>query len=156
MRLIQNQLFRQLVVLIPTKYTKYIFSFSQVLSLSRCSLEATLSGNTINLVSNDAQKIEKFLNCFGVMLLAPLEIIINLLILWHLNGWKSLVGASFLIVLVAFQMLMARKAANLRKRAATFTDERLVIMNEIISGIRAVKMHAWEWNFRDIVHDLRR
>ncbi|XP_068754030.1 ATP-binding cassette sub-family C member 4-like isoform X2 [Montipora capricornis] len=130
--------------------------YKKVLSLSRCSLEATLSGNTINLVSNDAQKIEKSLNCVGVMLLAPLEIIINLLILWHLNGWKSLVGASFLIVLVAFQMLMARKAANLRKRAATFTDKRLVIMNEIISGIRAVKMHAWEWNFRDIVHDLRR
>ncbi|KAJ7370577.1 hypothetical protein OS493_031312 [Desmophyllum pertusum] len=29
-------------------------------------------------------------------------------------------------------------------------------MNEIISGIRAVKMYAWEWNFRDIVCDLRR
>ena len=65
-------------------------------------------------------------------------------------------GAAFLIVLVAFQMLMARKAAKLRKKAASFTDKRLVVMNEIISGIRAVKMHAWEWNFRDIVRDLRR
>ena len=115
-----------------------------------------MSGNTINLVSNDAQKIEKSLNSVGVMLLAPLEIVITLFILWYLNGWKALIGASFLIVLVAFQMIMARKAANLRKRGATFTDKRLVIMNEIISGIRAVKMHAWEWNFRDIVRHLRR
>ncbi|XP_068752769.1 ATP-binding cassette sub-family C member 4-like [Montipora capricornis] len=130
--------------------------YKKLLSLNRCSLESTLSGNIINLVSNDAQKIEKSLNCVGVMLLAPLEIVINVLILWYLNGWKALLGASFLIVLVAVQMLMARKAANLRKRAATFTDKRLVIMNEIISGIRAVKMHAWEWNFRDIVHHLRR
>lgn len=90
------------------------------------------------------------------MLLAPLEIVISLLILWYLIGWKALVGASFLIVLVAFQMLMARKAAKLRKKAAAFTDKRLVVMNEIISGIRAVKMHAWEWNFRDIVCNLRR
>ncbi|KAJ7370582.1 hypothetical protein OS493_031318 [Desmophyllum pertusum] len=51
---------------------------------------------------------------------------------------------------------MARKAAKLREKAAAFTDERLVVMNEIISGIRAVKMYAWEWNFRDVVGDLRR
>ncbi|XP_068699718.1 ATP-binding cassette sub-family C member 4-like isoform X2 [Montipora foliosa] len=130
--------------------------YKKVLSLSRCSLEATLSGNTMNLVSNDAQKIEKSLNSVGVMLLAPIEIAIHLLILWYLNGWKALVGVSFLIGLVAFQVLMARKAAKLRKRAATFTDQRLVIMNEIISGIRAVKMNAWEWNLRDIVRHLRR
>ncbi|KAK3737226.1 hypothetical protein QZH41_001823 [Actinostola sp. cb2023] len=29
-------------------------------------------------------------------------------------------------------------------------------MNEIIAGIRAVKMYAWEWNYRDIVKSLRR
>lgn len=51
---------------------------------------------------------------------------------------------------------MARKAAKLRDKAAAFTDERLVVMNEIISGIRAVKMYAWEWNFRDAVWNLRR
>ena len=115
-----------------------------------------MSGNTINLVSNDAQKIEKSLNTVGCVLSTPLEIVINLFILWYLIGWKALVGAAFLIAIVAFQMLMARKAAKLRKKAAAFTDKRLVVMNEIISGIRAVKMHAWEWNFRDIVRDLRR
>ena len=59
-------------------------------------------------------------------------------------------------VLVAFQILLARKAADLRKKAATFTDERLMVMNEIIAGIRAVKMFAWEWNFIDVVRDLRK
>ena len=115
-----------------------------------------MSGNTINLVSNDAQKIEKSLNSVGYLLSTPLEIAINLLTLWYVIGWKALVGAAFLIGLVPFQMFMARKAANLRKKAAVYTDKRLAIMNEIISGIRAVKMHAWEWNFRDLVRDLRR
>ena len=115
-----------------------------------------MSGNTINLVSNDAQKIEKSLNGVGYILSAPPEIVINLFILWYLIGWKALVGAAFLVVMVAFQMLMARKVAKLRKKAAAFTDKRLVVMNEVISGIRTVKMHAWEWNFRDTILDLRR
>ena len=115
-----------------------------------------MSGNTINLVSNDAQKIEKSVNRVGYMLGAPLEIIISMVILWYLIGWQALVGVALFFVLVAFQILMARKAAKLREKAAAFTDERLVVMNEIISGIRAVKMYAWEWNFRDVVSDIRR
>ena len=51
---------------------------------------------------------------------------------------------------------MARKAAKLREKAATFTDNRLAVMNEVISGIRAVKMYAWEWNYRDVLYELRR
>ena len=115
-----------------------------------------MSGKTINLVSNDAQKIEKSLNQVGYMLSAPLELIIGLVILWYLIGWEALVGAVIFFVLVAFQMLMARKAAKLRKMAAAFTDKRLVVMNEIITVIRAVKMHAWEWKFRDVVREIRR
>ncbi len=132
------------------------FFFIQVLSLNRYSLEATLSGNTINLVSNDAQKIERSLNQLGMVLTAPLELTISLVILWYLIGWEALAGAAVFFLLITFQMLMARKAAKLREKAAAFTDKRLVVMNEVISGIRAVKMHAWEWNFIDVLCDLRR
>ena len=107
-------------------------------------------------MSNDAQKIEMSLNHMGTVLSAPLQLVVSMVILWYLIGWEALAGAGIFFFLVAFQILLARKAAELREKAATFTDERLVVMNEIISGIRAVKMYAWEWNFRDLVRDLRR
>ena len=127
-----------------------------MLSLNRYSLEATRSGNTINLVSNDVQKIERSLNQLGMVFSAPMELSIGLGILWYFIGWEALIGATVFFVLVAFQILLASKAADLRKKAATFTDERLMVMNEIIAGIRAVKMFAWEWNFIDVVRDLRK
>lgn len=127
-----------------------------MLSLNRYSLEATRSGNTINLVSNDVQKIEKSLNQLGMVFSAPMELSISLGILWYFIGWEALIGATVFFVLVAFQILLARKAADLREKAATFTDERLMVMNEIIAGIRAVKMFAWEWNFIDVVRGLRK
>lgn len=127
-----------------------------MLSLNRYSLEATRSGNTINLVSNDVQKIEKSLNQLGMVFSAPMELSISLGILWYFIDWEALIGATVFFVLVAFQILLARKAADLRKKAAAFTDERLMVMNEIIAGIRAVKMFAWEWNFIDVVRDLRK
>ena len=86
----------------------------------------------------------------------PLELTISLAILWYLVGWEAFISAAFFFILMAFQVVMARKAANLRYKAAVFTDQRLAVMNEIISGIRAVKMYAWEWNFKEILCDLRR
>jgi hypothetical protein len=46
--------------------------------------------------------------------------------------------------------------AELRVQQVGVTDERLAVMSEIIAGIRAVKMYAWEWNYKDEVQNLRR
>ena len=65
-------------------------------------------------------------------------------------------GAGFFLIVVAYISVLSRKAGKLREKAASITDERLAIMNEVISGIRAVKLNAWEWNFRDMIRHLRK
>lgn len=51
---------------------------------------------------------------------------------------------------------MSHKNGKLRHKTAVATDKRLEVMNEIISGIRAVKLYAWEWSFTEIIKQLRR
>lgn len=65
-------------------------------------------------------------------------------------------GAGFFLVVITYISVLSRKAGQLREKAASVTDGRLEIMNEVIGGIRAVKMHAWEWKFRDMIRNLRR
>ena len=36
------------------------------------------------------------------------------------------------------------------------TDKRVKVMNEVLSGIRVIKMYAWEYAFRDLVATIRR
>ena len=38
--------------------------------------------------------------------------------------------------------------------SATFTDKGISVMNKVISGIRVIKMYAWENAFRDLVTKL--
>ena len=40
--------------------------------------------------------------------------------------------------------------------SAALTDKRIHIMNEVISGIRVIKMYAWEAAFKDVVSKLRK
>ena len=87
---------------------------------------------------------------------APLDIIGACSIVWYLVGWQGLVGAAFMVLVVLYNVAMSDLGAKLRKKMASVTDQRLSVMNEIISGIRAVKMYAWEGNYTRLVNSLRR
>ena len=41
-------------------------------------------------------------------------------------------------------------------KTAKVTDKRVRIMNEIIAGIRVVKMYAWDHAFKKVIEKLRR
>ena len=65
-------------------------------------------------------------------------------------------GVGFLVLVSVYGSLAASKSGRIRKKVAAQTDKRLQIMKEIVSGIRVVKMYAWERNFRDLVAQIRR
>ena len=36
------------------------------------------------------------------------------------------------------------------------TDRRVKVMNEVINGIRVIKMYAWEYAFSDVISAIRK
>ena len=124
--------------------------------LKRSDIQKLMTGKTINLVSNDAQRFEKLVFGLHFFMFAPLDILGSSIILFLLIGWKALVGIGLYIVLIIYITAMSYENGKLRHQTATVTDRRLEVMNEIVSGIRAVKMYAWEWNFTEAIKQLRR
>lgn len=53
-------------------------------------------------------------------------------------------------------VLMGRTLGKLRIKTAEMTDERVRNMSEMVSGIRVIKLYAWEELFIDIVHLCRK
>ena len=45
---------------------------------------------------------------------------------------------------------------SFRVKSAKQTDRRVHVMNEVISGVRVIKMYAWEYAFKKLVKKLRR
>jgi len=50
---------------------------------------------------------------------------------------------------------LGKLIAKLRKQIAVRTDERMRLMNEIVSGIQVIKMYAWETPFAKLVEVAR-
>ena len=134
-----------------------LFLSMQILKeLNRSDIQKILTGKTINLVSNDAQKLEKVLWAIFLFLFAPLEVLASCIILWLLIGWRALAGVVFYVITIIYVTVASHQTKYLRVKSAAATDKRLEVMNEILSGIRAVKIYAWEMNFTEALEQLRR
>ena len=128
---------------------------SQILTMKRFALEKVLSGNTINLVSNDAQKLDMLGEHVAMAMSAPIEMMGSCFVLWYLVGWQALVGVGAMLVNCLYTVCISKVGAKLRHKAAAVTDKRLAVMNEIVSGIRALKICAWEENYCRLARTLR-
>ena len=57
---------------------------------------------------------------------------------------------------VPFQSWMGQQFAKLRVETATKTDRRIRLMNEIINGMKVIKMYTWEKPFAQLVQEARK
>lgn len=55
-----------------------------------------------------------------------------------------------------WKSLIQRSTGPARSKTAMLADHRIRIMNEVVSGIRIIKMYAWEIPFSTVVTAVRR
>ncbi|CAJ0610332.1 unnamed protein product [Cylicocyclus nassatus] len=124
--------------------------------LSSAALHKTTVGHMVNLLSVDVNKFDMGFIFLHYMWVAPLMLIAYSYYLWQEIGPSAFAGFGALIVLIPVQGYFSRQMGRCRKEIAARTDKRISIMNEILNGIRVIKMYAWEGAFSEVVADLRR
>ena len=60
-----------------------------------------------------------------------------------------------MVAFVPLQSWIGKQFSKLRSEPAIKTDERIRIMNEIIQGIKVIKMYAWEFSFAKMLQEAR-
>ncbi|CAF1087818.1 unnamed protein product [Didymodactylos carnosus] len=129
--------------------------YKRVLTLRTSSFMKTTAGQVINLVGNDASKCDE-LCIFGHYLWnAPLEALIVFGLIWNQIGIPTLFAYAILILLIPLQVIFSRKFASFRSNTAQWTDKRVKVVNEIVTGCQIVKMYGWEKPLEDVVHNTR-
>ena len=115
------------------------------------------TGHVIDLVSNDVQRLEEdTVMRFFLLPFVFLEVIVATLLLVFFIGWQALMGVIFLCLLLPYFTALSHAGAALRLRTAAVSDRRISLMNQVVTGIRAIKINAWEDEYREKIKTLRR
>ncbi|CAG2176440.1 unnamed protein product, partial [Oppiella nova] len=126
------------------------------LRLSRASLGKATVGHIVNLMSNDVSRFDAFSMDACYLLVAPIQTAIAIYIIYTEIGYYCFVGVALLLLFMLFQAFMSKLISKVRLMTAQLTDSRLRLMNEIISGMRVIKMYAWEQSFAELVATSRK
>ncbi|KOB77962.1 ATP-binding cassette sub-family C member 1 [Operophtera brumata] len=86
---------------------------------------------------------------------APLQIALALYFLWGILGPSVLAGLAVMIILIPVNGLIASRVKTLQIRQMKYKDERVKLMNEVLNGIKVLKMYAWEPSFEDQILKIR-
>ncbi|KAM9334356.1 ATP-binding cassette sub-family C member 4-like [Symphorus nematophorus] len=130
--------------------------YRKALCLSNSAMGKTTTGQIVNLLSNDVNKFDDVTIFLHFLWVGPLQAAAVVGLLWVEIGPSCLAGMVVLMFLMPVQTMFGRLFSKFRSKTAVLTDSRIRTMNEVVSGIRIIKMYAWEKPFAALVSDVRR
>ncbi|XP_074520696.1 ATP-binding cassette sub-family C member 4-like [Halichoeres trimaculatus] len=130
--------------------------FKKALGLSSESMGRTTTGQIVNLLSNDVNRFDEITTNLHYLWVGPLQAVVIIVYLWYEIGPSCLAGMTAIVLMLPLQTWFGKLFGIFRGKTAVLTDNRIRIMNEVVSGIRIIKMYAWEKPFSALVTEVRR
>ncbi|CAH1713407.1 multidrug resistance-associated protein 1 isoform X3 [Aphis gossypii] len=154
--LILSQYFHRMYLVgmrVRTALTSAIYR--KALRISNTARKTFTVGEIVNLMAVDAHRFVDLTTYLNMIWSAPFQIGLAIYFLWQSLGPSVLAGLFVMIVLIPINGFVAAKARNLQIKQMKNKDQRVKLMNEILSGIKVLKLYAWEPSFEQKVLDIR-
>ncbi|GBB99870.1 hypothetical protein RclHR1_03660017 [Rhizophagus clarus] len=113
-------------------------------------------GKITNLMAVDTNRIGQFSMWWTTFIDCPIQITIALYFLYQILGIASIYAFISMIVILPINQLVSRYFAKSQNKLMKFRDHRVNLMNEVLQGIRMIKLFAWERKWKDKILDVRR
>ncbi|XP_055006086.1 ATP-binding cassette sub-family C member 3 isoform X5 [Boleophthalmus pectinirostris] len=129
--------------------------YRKSLVITNAAKRSSTVGEVVNLMSVDAQRFMDLTTFLNMLWSAPLQIMLALYFLWLKLGPSVLAGVAVMILLIPLNAFIAMKTRAYQVEQMRYKDERIKLMNEILNGIKVLKLYAWEKSFIDKVLAIR-
>ncbi|XP_027681015.2 multidrug resistance-associated protein 1 isoform X2 [Chelonia mydas] len=129
--------------------------YRKALSLANSSRRKYTTGDIVNLMSADAQQLMELTVNLNLLWSAPFQILMAIVFLWQELGPSVLAGVAVLVLVIPINAFVAAKVKRLRKSQMKNTDQRVKLLNEILHGIKILKLYAWEPSYQKKVVEIR-
>ncbi|KAK9376897.1 P-loop containing nucleoside triphosphate hydrolase protein [Lipomyces chichibuensis] len=138
---------------VKSALTSSIYRKAVVLSGEARSQKST--GDIVNLMSVDAQRLQDITQNGQVLWSGPFQIFLCLYSLYGLLGNSMWAGVFVMVVMIPTNGFIARKQRSLQKAQMKTKDLRTRLTTEILNNIKSVKLYGWEKPYMDKLSHVR-
>uniref|UniRef100_A0A8C9FXF1 ABC transmembrane type-1 domain-containing protein n=1 Tax=Pavo cristatus TaxID=9049 RepID=A0A8C9FXF1_PAVCR len=130
--------------------------YRKSLVITNSAKRSSTVGEIVNLMSVDAQRFMDLVAFLNMLWSAPLQTCLALYFLWQALGPSVLAGVAVMVLLIPFNSAVAIKTRAFQVEQMRYKDSRIKLMNEILGGIKVLKLYAWEPSFSEKVLEIRK
>ncbi|CAG7727098.1 unnamed protein product, partial [Allacma fusca] len=129
--------------------------YRKALVLSNATRRERTVGEIVNLMSVDIAKVFEAVQFCTLVWSAPLQLGVSIYFLWLVIGPSALAGLAVLLFLIPINGVVSTKLRAYQVAQMKKKDERVKLMSEILSGIKILKLYAWEPSYQAEVLKIR-
>uniref|UniRef100_A0A0P4ZLR4 ABC-type glutathione-S-conjugate transporter n=1 Tax=Daphnia magna TaxID=35525 RepID=A0A0P4ZLR4_9CRUS len=154
--MILGQYFQRMFVVGMQIRTSIVSSiYRKAIKISNSSRKESTVGEIVNLMSVDAQRLMDLTTYLNMLWSAPLQIALAIYFLYQILGPSVFAGLGVMILLIPVNGVLANATKKLQIQQMKYKDKRVKMMSEILSGIKVLKLYAWEPSFQAQVEEIR-
>ncbi|KAK9087727.1 hypothetical protein Syun_030121 [Stephania yunnanensis] len=125
------------------------------LRLSSSARQSHTSGEIVNYMAVDVQRVGDYSWYLHDLWMLPLQIILALAILYKNVGIASLATLVATIISIVVTVPLAKVQEEYQDRLMSAKDERMRKTSECLRNMRILKLQAWEDRYRILLEDMR-
>ena len=129
--------------------------YKKITRLSYYTINQVNIGKIVNIVANDLNTLDNGIFFLYYLTITPFLLAASIPILWSLVGPSCLTGIALMFFVRFPQWGLARIGAKYLAEKNTTTDQRIKLTNEMIEGIRLLKMYGWDTQYIDRITQTR-
>ncbi|EJY57511.1 AAEL017209-PA [Aedes aegypti] len=129
--------------------------YRKALRISSFAKKDTTVGEIVNLMAVDAQRFFELTSYLYVLWSAPIIIGVCIFFLYEILGPAVFAGLGVMVFMIPITGVIATRLRDLQVKQINIKDERVKKMNEILSGMKVLKLYAWGPSFQDDIVGVR-
>ncbi|KZV93776.1 ABC transporter [Exidia glandulosa HHB12029] len=129
--------------------------YERSLKLSARARLTLTTGRLVNHISTDVSRIDFACGFAHMSWSSVIQMIVCLIILITNMGPSAIAGFALFIILTPLQTYAMKALFKIRFKSMAWTDKRVKLLQELLGGIRILKLFAWEVPFLKRIAEFR-
>ncbi|KAL7762815.1 hypothetical protein ACKLNR_006173 [Fusarium oxysporum f. sp. zingiberi] len=113
------------------------------LKLSNEARNTKPTGDIVNLMAVDSQRLQDITQFSQHLWSAPLQIVLCLVSLYSLLGYSMFAGIVLIVVTIPINRSITKSMRGLQKQQMKYKDARSKLTAEVIANMKFIKLFAW-------------